>query len=72
MANGKKGDPKKKKAAAKKPTPKAGTNVGAQMTQAQKDSFKKRRNIDIRKTSGGNITGRGAPTPKKTTKPRRR
>lgn len=65
-------DPKKKATAKKKPTPKAGTNVGPQMTQAQKTAFKKRRNIDINITAGGGIRGRGAPSPKKTTRPRKR
>ena len=68
MANGKKGDPKKKK----KPTPKAGTNVGSKMSQAQKDAFKKKRNIDIRKNASGGLTGRGAPKPKTNTRQRKR
>jgi hypothetical protein len=55
------GDPKKKKAVAKKkPTPKAGTNVGSQMTAKQKAAFKKKRGIVLGKTKSGNITGPGA------------
>ena len=66
------GDPKKKKTAAKKPTPRPKAGDIVKFTPAQAAAFKKRKNIDIRRTAGGNIIGKGAPTPKKTTKPRRR